>query len=109
MGHFEMQNSYVGQMTFGWAADSQDNVAVASVVAETKTPVADSRVAEKPTRISRAPIAVTAKPMDQLLEQRSSKSAVSRRNGTDHISDLLLIVLEKYGIDADEFLSGLNQ
>ena len=50
----------------------------------------------------------TAKPMDELLAKPQA-AAPQRRNGPEHVSDLLLVVLEKYGIDADEFLAGLDQ
>lgn len=51
----------------------------------------------------------TAKPMDELLAKPQMAASSQRRNGPEHVSDLLLVVLEKYGIDADEFLSGLDQ
>jgi len=35
-------------------------------------------------------------------------SSVPRRNKPEHISDLLLVVLDRYGIDANEFMAGLE-
>jgi hypothetical protein len=38
----------------------------------------------------------------------SSASTAPRRNRPEHISDLLLVVLDRYGIDANEFMAGLE-
>ena len=35
-------------------------------------------------------------------------SSAPRRNKPEHISDLLLVVLDRYGIDANEFMAGLE-
>ena len=38
----------------------------------------------------------------------ASVANASRRNKPEHISDLLLVVLDRYGIDASEFMAGLE-
>jgi hypothetical protein len=53
-------------------------------------------------------VPATAKPMDEILSSTNKSQHPNRRNRTDHISDLLLVVLDKYGINPDEFLATLN-
>ena len=104
-----------GQMTFGWtetpiltpvvvakasaiSLPSRRNVVAKRSVA-TIIPLTKSRLASSPVR---------AKPMAELEEVQLSTNKVKRRNQTEHISDLMLVVLEKYGINPEEFLAGLN-
>jgi len=41
-------------------------------------------------------------------DQQRPSAIVKRRNKPEHISDLLLVVLDRYGIDANEFMAGLE-
>ena len=41
-------------------------------------------------------------------EQLRPAPNTQRRNKPEHISDLLLVVLDRYGIDANEFMAGLE-
>jgi len=44
----------------------------------------------------------------EIPEQRRPAANTKRRNKPEHISDLLLVVLDRYGIDANEFMAGLE-
>ncbi len=103
-----MSSTFSSQMTFGWVEDT--NVASVSPAPLALKSESGSNAKTVQSSVRRAaPIAATAKPMDELIASKATVSTAGRRNRTEHVSDLLLVVLENYGIDADEFLAGLNK
>ena len=53
----------------------------------------------------------TVAPPARILESKivlASPAKDARRGRPEHISDLLLVVLDRYGISPDEFLAGLQ-
>ena len=54
------------------------------------------------------PIGIAAPTERKKSIPSSVGSSAPRRNKPEHISDLLLVVLDRYGIDANEFMAGLE-
>ena len=88
----------MSQLTFAWP-ESDSVVPVTAIASPKVVPLgiaAPSPSVVSPTRILESRI-VPATP---------AKDA--RRGRPEHISDLLLVVLDRYGISPDEFLAGLQ-
>ncbi|MDZ4852117.1 MAG: hypothetical protein SGI77_22745 [Pirellulaceae bacterium] len=90
-----MTNSTMSQMTFDWL-ESDAATPVPSTASLKVIPLGVAAPEQRPTRIleSRIVPAVASKEL--------------RRGRPEHISDLLLVVLDRYGINPDEFLAGLQ-
>lgn len=90
-----MTNSTMSQMTFDWV--EPDTVTSLPSTATPKViPLGVPAPELRPARILESKIvpAVASKEL--------------RRGRPEHISDLLLVVLDRYGISPDEFLAGLQ-
>lgn len=112
-----MSVAFTTQLNFDWAQDTSAQAPVvipAPVARKAEAPVvrkSDMPQIKKVAASGRAVnlgVPATAKPMDEILGSMDKAHSAARRNRTDHISDLLLVVLDKYGINADEFLATLN-
>ncbi len=112
-----MSSAFTTQLTFDWAG--QSSVPTPVVTPSNKKSSDSVNAKPAPQKLVRKHsasgsevhlgIPATAKPMDEILaEHRTSQGTNLRRNRTDHISDLLLVVLDRYGITPDEFLSTLQ-
>lgn len=84
----------LNQLTFSWNVTPQ--AAEAPIL---KTPRPETR---KSSATRFVPLGVPAEKLH--LEDKVSP----RRGRPEHISDLLLVVLDRYGIDPNEFLDGLE-
>ncbi len=88
----------MSQLTFAWP--EADSVVPAIAIASPKV---------VPLGIA-APSSAVAPPI-RILEDRIAPATPgkdARRGRPEHISDLLLVVLDRYGISPDEFLAGLQ-
>ncbi len=95
-----LNTSSMSQLTFAWP-EAESVPAIASVtrssVAATTIPIGVAALPEKaPSRILESRIIPATQPKE------------ARRGRPEHISDLLLVVLDRYGISPDEFLAGLQ-
>lgn len=89
------------QMTFPWFEGDQSTVA--------PDPAQFVRLGIPiPKREPNAIVAKQAEPAVISIAKSPVEAPASRRGRTEHISDLLLVVLDRYGISPDEFLSGMN-
>lgn len=112
-----MSVAFTTQLNFDWAQETLVQTPVvtpAPVARKIDAPIARKsdvpqikKVAASGTSVNLG-VPATAKPMDEILTSMNKAQNNGRRNRTDHISDLLLVVLDKYGINADEFLATLN-
>ncbi len=67
--------------------------------------VGTSHVSVAPRSI---PIGVESQAERKKVHSNPVAASAPRRNKPEHISDLLLVVLDRYGIDANEFMAGLE-
>jgi hypothetical protein len=96
-------SSPMTQLTFSWAEPEA---------------VAAPTVSVSPARVSLGIEVPAAKPSMAKIENAlpssvythgaSGVTSAERRCKPEHISDLLLVVLDRYGISPDEFLAGLQ-
>lgn len=100
-------NQVPAQLDFGWLADAAGTNAAPVVppAADAATKGPTSRPNALPRRYPMGQPA-TAKPMEEL--RPAPVVSNMRRGRPEHVSDLLLVVLEKYGIDPEEFLANLD-
>lgn len=100
-------NQVPAQLDFGWLADDAgtNSTPVVPVAADIQTAGQTARPKALPRRYPMGQPA-TAKPMEELRPAPAVSNA--RRGRPEHVSDLLLVVLEKYGIDPEEFLANLE-
>ncbi len=88
----------MSQLTFAWP-ESDSPVPVTTIASPKAIPLgvaAPAHSAPLPSRIVES----------KILSPVPTKD--SRRGRPEHISDLLLVVLDRYGISPDEFLAGLQ-
>ena len=88
----------MSQLTFAWP-EADSIPAIASVAGRKVIPIGVAAPASSntsPTRVLESRII----PATQLKD--------ARRGRPEHISDLLLVVLDRYGISPDEFMAGLQ-
>ena len=88
----------MNQLTFAWP-ESDSPVPVTAIASPKVIPLgvaAPAHTAQLPLRILESKIVSPAPAKD------------ARRGRPEHISDLLLVVLDRYGISPDEFLAGLR-
>jgi len=80
------------------------------VFPETETQNTSALASTSPESISPRSIPIgIAVPTERKKSIPSSLGlSTQRRNKPEHISDLLLVVLDRYGIDANEFMAGLE-
>jgi hypothetical protein len=76
-----------------------------TAVPSTSSAIGASQASVTPRTI---PIGVAAPAERKKFTSNSVAASAPRRNKTEHISDLLLVVLDRYGIDANEFMAGLE-
>ena len=87
----------MSQLSFAWPeADSVP--AIATVTVPKTIPLGVAAPASSDARPSQLP------PSNIILATQPKEM---RRGRPEHISDLLLVVLDRYGISPDEFLAGL--
>lgn len=110
-----MSATFTTQLTFDWA--NQSSIAPAISTPGKKVPEAKTvEQAKKLVRKHEAAgmnvnlgVPVRAKPIEDIIaSHRIQLDATNRRNRPEHISDLLLVVLDRYGISPDEFLATLK-
>jgi hypothetical protein len=97
-----LNTTSMSQLTFAWP-EAESVPAIATV---SKSSVASTTI----------PLGITApasseKGPSRILESRiipATQPKEARRGRPEHISDLLLVVLDRYGISPDEFLAGLQ-
>jgi hypothetical protein len=96
------------QLTFAWDSLESNVAAPVVAVAPASAPLPLPAQADR----RRVPLGIaasretTAPIAGSVPQSRFADSA--RSNKTEHISDLLLVVLDRYGINPDEFLKGLQ-
>lgn len=97
-----LNSAPMSQLTFAWPeADSAPAI----------TTVAKSKATPKAIPLAVAAPASSEKGPSQILESRiipATQPKEARRGRPEHISDLLLVVLDRYGISPDEFMAGLQ-
>jgi hypothetical protein len=76
-----------------------------NAVPSTSSSVGASQAPVAPRSI---PIGVAAPAERKKFTSSTVAASAPRRNKPEHISDLLLVVLDRYGIDANEFMAGLE-
>jgi hypothetical protein len=76
-----------------------------SGVPSTSSAVGASQASVAPRSI---PVGVAVPAERKKFTSNSAAASAPRRNKPEHISDLLLVVLDRYGIDANEFMAGLE-
>jgi hypothetical protein len=114
-----MSAAFTTQMTFNWANDSSVPVVANKSASKSSTnfkPQPNSKSPSTMTGIHKSPVSgqkvnlgvpATAKPIEAITSKPIS-NRYSRRGRPEHVSDLLLVVLDRYGINADEFLATLH-
>lgn len=88
----------MNQLTFAWP-ETDSAPPIAHVASSKQIPIgiaAPSTSDHGPSKITESKIILT-QPL-----------TTARRGRPEHISDLLLVVLDRYGISPDEFLAGLQ-
>jgi hypothetical protein len=97
-----LNTSSMSQLTFAWP-EAESVPAIAAV--------SKSSVAPKSIPIGIAVPASPEKASSRMMESRiipATQPKEARRGRAEHISDLLIVVLDRYGISPDEFLAGLQ-
>jgi len=97
-----MNTTPMSQLTFAWP-EAEAVPAIANM--------SKSNAAPKAIPLGVAAPACSEKGPSRVLESRiipATQPKEARRGRPEHISDLLLVVLDRYGISPDEFLAGLQ-